>query len=76
MLTYVDESGREPALVVGGGVPKSWINKPMQVRGLPTSLGVIDWDWQPGKMRVRVHGSKPTVRVGPSFGATARIQVT
>jgi len=44
---FVDESQSEPELVIGGGVPKSWVNKPMYVRRLPTSLGVVTG---PGRM--------------------------
>jgi hypothetical protein len=75
MLAYVDDSASQPVLVIGGGVPGSWIGKPMRVRGLPTSLGIADWSWQDGKMRVRVRGSIPGVRVGPAFGPAVRAEV-
>src|SRR5208282_3656980 len=75
MLAYVDESGSEPMLVIGGGVPRTWADKPMHVGGLPTSLGVVDWNWEAGKMLVTVHGSKANVRVGPAFGSASKVEV-
>ena len=45
--------------MIGGGVPASWVDKPMRVGGLPTSLGLVDWSWKDGKMQVTVHGAKP-----------------
>jgi hypothetical protein len=76
MLAYVDESGTEPVLVIGGGVPKSWVGKPMRVRALPTSLGLVDWSWKDEVMQVSVRGQAPKVRVGKAFGPAARVRVT
>jgi hypothetical protein len=71
MLAYVDESGSEPVLVIGGGVPEPWVGKPMRVGGVPTSVGLVDWNWRDGKMQVTVRGRRPKMRVGASFGAAA-----
>jgi hypothetical protein len=76
MLAYVDESGTEPVLVIGGGVPKSWVGKPMRIRALPTSLGLVDWSWKDEVMQVSVRGQVPKVRVGKAFGPAARVRVT
>ena len=67
MLAYVDESQPEPVLVIGAGVPASWTAKPMRVHGLPTSQGLVDWDWKDGKMQVTVHGARSKLRLGPAF---------
>ena len=75
MLAYVDESGTEPVLVVGGGVPEAWVGKPMHVRGLPTIVGRVDWSWEGGRMQVTVHGVRPRGRIGSAFGSEARIEV-
>jgi hypothetical protein len=74
MLAYVDESGSEPVLVIGGGVPKAWVGKPLRVAGLPTSVGLVDWSWRDGKMQVAVRGCRPKMRVGPAFGATVPVE--
>ena len=76
MLAYLDESGIEPALVIGGGVPQSWVGQPMRVRALPTSLGLVDWSWKDQTMRVTVRGPSPKVRVGKAFGPEVRLTVT
>ena len=75
MLAYVDESGNQPVLVIGEGVPRSWIGKPLRVGGLPTSLGVVDWSWNDGKMQVTIHGPRPKVRVGQAFGTGVPFEV-
>jgi hypothetical protein len=72
MLAYVDESQSEPVLVIGGGVPASWVDKPMRVGGLPTSLGLVDWSWKDGKIEVTVHGAKPKMRFGAAFANSRR----
>ncbi len=75
MLAYVDESGTEPVLVIGGGVPKSWVGQPMRVRGLPTSLGRVDWAWKDETIQVTVRGPAPKVRVGKAFGTAVRVKI-
>lgn len=76
MLAYVDESEIEPVLVIGGGVPKSWVGQPMRVRGLPTSLGLVDWNWKDQTMQVTIRGHAPKVRLGKSFGPAAPMKVS
>ena len=53
--------------MIGAGVPASWTAKPMRVHGLPTSQGLVDWDWNDGKMQVTVHGARSKLRLGPAF---------
>jgi hypothetical protein len=48
MLSYVDESGSRPSLVIGGGVPAEWCTHPMKVHGMLTKIGTVDWDWDGG----------------------------
>jgi hypothetical protein len=67
MLAYVDESGPEPVLVIGAGVPRAWLARPMAVRGLPTSLGTVDWTWSGGRLQTTVHGRQPTIRAAGVF---------
>ena len=76
MLAYVDESQSEPVLVIGGGVPPSWVGQPMRVAGGPTSAGVVDWSWKAGKAQVTVHGRRIKVRLGPAFGPSAPLELT
>jgi len=75
MLAYVDEAAAEPVLVVGGGVPPGWVGRPMRVRGLPTSLGLVDWSSEGRTLRVTLRGRKCAVRPGPAFGPEVKVEV-
>jgi hypothetical protein len=74
MLAYVDQSTSEPALVIGGGVPASWLAKPMSVRGLPTSLGQISWKWKDNVMTVAFHDEPAKVCLGAAFPADTAVR--
>lgn len=74
MLAYVDESGVEPVLVVGAGVRPEWLKGRMSVRGLPTSIGVVDWRYENGQLSVEVRGGKRVgIRAGSGFGADTKL---
>jgi hypothetical protein len=75
MLTRVDGSAEEPTLVVGGGIPKTWLDRPMSVRGQPTRLGKVDWTREKKAMHVVVYGDRCVVRLGPAFDANTPITV-
>jgi hypothetical protein len=67
MLACLDESGVEPVLRVGLGLPESWLEQPMSVKGLPTRLGRVDWEWSDQRMTVRLRGFQGAVELGPTF---------
>jgi hypothetical protein len=75
MLAYLDESENEPTLIIGAGVPKEWPEKPLRVEGLSTRLGKVDWEWNKGRMTVRLHSFKCAVKPGPAFPAEAQLKV-
>ncbi|MGA2033453.1 MAG: hypothetical protein ABSG68_14455 [Thermoguttaceae bacterium] len=75
MLAYVDQSGPQPVLVVGGGVPAAWLEKTIRVGGLPTSVGLVDWTWSDGRLRVSLAGRPCRVRAGTAFGPAAKVEV-
>jgi hypothetical protein len=75
MLAYLDESGSEPTLVIGAGIPKEWLDMTMGVKGLSTRLGKVDWEWRKGRMIVRLRGEKLAVKLGPAFPSDAKIRV-
>ena len=76
MLAYVDESGDEPVLVVGGGVPSEWTGQAMSVKGLHTSIGRVDWEYKDNKMVVDFYTpEKYAARPGPAFGKDVEIRV-
>jgi hypothetical protein len=75
MLAYLDESGDGPVLVVGAGLSKDWLKKPMRVKGLRTRLGEVDWEWNKERMTVWLRGGKCDVKLGPAFGPETPLKV-
>jgi hypothetical protein len=75
MLAYVDRSGNAPMLVIGAGVPSTWLAKPLSVEDLPTTIGKVDWSWEKGRLRVKVDGAKCQVKLGPAFPAGTKLKV-
>ena len=74
MLAYVDESGREPVLVIGGGVPKPWVGKPMRVRRAADERGPGGLELEGREDAGYGPRPRPKIRVGPAFGATVRVE--
>ena len=76
MLAYVDESQAEPVLVVGAGVRPEWLKGRISVRGLPTSVGVVDWCYDNGELTVGLRGGQRVgVRAGSTFGPNIQVTV-
>ena len=77
MLAYVDESGAEPVLVVGGGVPREWAGQSMKVKGFHTKIGRVDWQYTgDNKMVVDFYTKgQYTVRPGPGFDKNIEVTV-
>jgi hypothetical protein len=67
MLVTVDESGDRPRLLIGAGVPASWIQHRLRVEGVLTSVGRVDWEWRRGRLTVRHRGPAADVVPGPAF---------
>jgi hypothetical protein len=67
MLAYVDESKAGPVLVVGAGIPREWLDYPLTVKGLGTSLGWLDMTWRDRKLTLRLKGPKCGIVLGPAF---------
>ena len=67
MLAYTDEAASEPTVVIGAGIPKTWLNQPMKVRGLSTLNNQVDWIWDGKKMDVQISGKKVNVQLGSVF---------
>lgn len=67
MLVYVEESGTEPVLVVGAGVPAEWLTHQLTVSGINTSIGRVSWRFGDGKLEVSLRGTRHPVRLGPAF---------
>ena len=74
MLGYAEDA-TEPTIVIGGGVPRSWLDRPLSARGIHTRLGAIDWTWDTRTLNVVVRGRPARVRPGDAFGADAGVRV-
>jgi hypothetical protein len=68
MLAYAEEAESGPTYVIGAGVPKSWLDKPLHVSNIGTSRGTVEWSWSDGKLSAIVRGEPAPVRAGPAFG--------
>jgi hypothetical protein len=71
MLAYVKEEGAKPTLVIGGGVPTTWLSKPMSVQGVVTRLGTVNWNWDGQRLSFSVSGAHRAfdTQPGPNFPA-------
>lgn len=67
MLAYITEGTEDSVVVIGAGIPKSWIQHTMSVSGLALPEGKVAWHWDGKQMKVEIHGSKVNVQLGPSF---------
>lgn len=75
MLAFIDESGNEPVLVIGEGIKKEWITKPMKIEGLRLQGNLVNWRWDENKLTVQLKGKKLKVVAGPAFPAKTKIIV-
>jgi hypothetical protein len=77
MLAYTEDFRDRPTLVIGGGVPRSWLEHPVRVAGINTNVGRVNWSWRAGKLHVVIYGSQRGVdlRVGPAFPAGTPVAV-
>lgn len=76
MLAYVDRTGPQSTLVLGAGVPSSWLHRPFVVEGMPTSEGIVDWSWDGQALHVRQHGKSMPIRLGSAFPQGTTISST
>lgn len=54
------------SIVIGAGVPRQWLNRPLSAKNVRTPLGRISWWWDGQKLKVESSGSA-TIVAGPSF---------
>ena len=54
MLGYIDDSGRDPVLVIGAGIRPDLVDKWLNVNGMLTNFGEISWEWNPKDKRVTI----------------------
>lgn len=76
MLTYINRSASEPTLVIGAGIPKTWLNRAMSVKGLQIGGNLVNWTWDGKQMIVQIRGKKMNVQLGSAFPANTPVNVT
>lgn len=64
MLAFADDS----TLVVGAGVPESWLAVPLRAQGMVTDLGPVSWHWDGQRLSVDFCGDPASVRPAGAFG--------
>lgn len=64
MLVYSRPDG---TLVIGGGVPESWLESELHVGPLPIPGGAVEWQWDGREVVVTLEGDPVPVVPGPAF---------
>jgi hypothetical protein len=75
MLTYLDQSQRSPTLMIGAGIPKAWLSKPIKVKGQIIKGNLVDWAWDGNQMKVKIYGESMKVKLGSNFPAKTIINI-
>lgn len=75
MLAYIDESGKEPVLVIGEGIKKDWLTEPIKIEGLRLHGTQLNWYWDGNKLTVHLNGKKMKVVAGSVFDPKTEIMV-
>jgi len=76
MLTYVDYSKSDPTLVIGAGIPKTWLNQPISVKGLQVNGDSVNWAWDGKQINVEMKGKKMNVQLGSAFPANTTVNLS
>lgn len=74
MLAMVDESGADPVLIIGAGMPTAWMGATMRAGDIGTRLGIVRWEWKPPVLKVTVRGKPVTVKAGTQFPAGTKVE--
>lgn len=62
-------------LVIGAGVPAEWLSRHLEVSGIGTTRGFVDWTWNGEEVSVAIQGGMLPVKLGPSFPGSTRLKV-
>jgi hypothetical protein len=75
MLAHINSTASSPTLVIGAGIPKEWLNQPMNVKGLYVGDSVVSWVWDTKQMNVQIRGKRMNVQLGSVFPANIPVKV-
>jgi hypothetical protein len=75
MLTYINRSSNPPTLIIGAGIPKDWLSKPMSVKDQLIENNLVDWKWDGKQINVRIKGEPMAVKLGSVFPVETKLNV-
>jgi hypothetical protein len=77
MLAEVQGAGADRKLIIGAGVQKDWLTTPIDVRGIGTEIGFVDWAWDGHAVIVRRDASKLglPIQLGAAFSKNTPVTV-
>jgi hypothetical protein len=80
MLGYADTASDPISIVVGAGIPKQWLDRPLRVRALAVPGGLLDWDWDGHQVSAVLRDGGRTaprlrLRLGPAFPPGTPLQI-
>jgi len=71
-LAFVDETP-ERSLMIGAGIRREWLGRPIAVDGVGTLVGTVDWRWDGRAITVVLDDADIPLHVGPAFPAETRV---
>ncbi|MGA7933340.1 MAG: hypothetical protein WCA35_07320 [Kovacikia sp.] len=75
MLAFVNQSASQPTLVIGAGIPPSWLSHPMKIKNIPLENSSVDWSWDGKQMNVLIRKGNFKVLLGPAFPPNTPLKV-
>ena len=78
MLAYIDRAASDPTLVIGAGIPATWLEQAMKVQRLPILNGQVDWIWDNKQMHIKfrnMRSNKVNVRLGAAFPSNTPLYI-
>jgi hypothetical protein len=75
MLAYLKPNTPEPTAVIGGGIPSTWLGRPMTIRGIPFPSSSLDWMWDGVHLDVMIRGKRLKIEPGPLFPPNTTVRV-
>jgi len=75
MLAYVNPTDNSPILIIGAGIPKQWLNKTLNVKGLLVGGSLVNWTWDGKQVNVEIRGKKMNVQTGGAFPTNTPVNV-
>lgn len=76
VCAYVDESVANRPIVIGAGIPASWLTHELSTGRIATVRGPIEWKWRTGVLEVHMRDESIPLVLGPAFAQAKLVRVT